>query len=85
VNLIPGMNQTPEIAARRYYQASEYGTGVSRQFLASAQGKFATALEAIDTQGRAAGLGALSIDPSIRWELNVCEGRVWVTLGRGGS
>jgi len=26
VNLIPGMNQTPETAARRYLQASEFGT-----------------------------------------------------------
>ncbi|MGB6446712.1 MAG: short-chain dehydrogenase, partial [Xanthobacteraceae bacterium] len=29
VNLIPGMNQTPETAARRYIQASEFGTDVS--------------------------------------------------------
>jgi len=29
VNLIPGMNQTPETAARRYLQASEFGTDVS--------------------------------------------------------
>ena len=40
VNLIPGMNQTPETAARRYLQASEFGTDVSGQFFASAQGKF---------------------------------------------
>ena len=39
-NLIPGMNQTPETAARRYLQASEFGTDVSGQFFASAQGKF---------------------------------------------
>ena len=39
VNLIPGMNQTPETAARRYLQASEFGTDVSGQFFASAQGK----------------------------------------------
>ena len=32
VNLIPGMNQTPEIAAGRYIQASEFGTNVSGQF-----------------------------------------------------
>ena len=40
VNLIPGMNQTPETAASRYIQASEFGTDVSGQFFASAQGKF---------------------------------------------
>jgi NAD(P)-dependent dehydrogenase (short-subunit alcohol dehydrogenase family) len=40
VNLIPGMNQTPETAARRYIQASEFGTDVSGQFFASAKGKF---------------------------------------------
>ncbi|MFZ6654007.1 SDR family NAD(P)-dependent oxidoreductase [Undibacterium sp. TJN19] len=39
-NLIPGMNQTPEIAASRYLQASKFGTDVSGQFFASAQGKF---------------------------------------------
>ena len=32
VNLISGMNQTPETAARRYIQASEFGTDVSGQF-----------------------------------------------------
>src|SRR5579859_453077 len=36
VNLIPGMNQTPETAARRYLQASKFGTEVSGQFFASA-------------------------------------------------
>ena len=36
VNLIPGMNQTPETAASRYLQASEFGTDVSGQFFASA-------------------------------------------------
>jgi NAD(P)-dependent dehydrogenase (short-subunit alcohol dehydrogenase family) len=46
VNLIPGMNQTPEIAARRYLQASEFGTDVSGQFFASAQGKFTGPIEA---------------------------------------
>ncbi len=46
VNLIPGMNQTPETAARRYLQASEFGTGVSGQFFASAQGKFSGPIEA---------------------------------------
>ena len=38
VNLIPGMNQTPETAALRYLQASEFGTDVSGQFFASARG-----------------------------------------------
>ena len=46
VNLIPGMNQTPETAARRYLQASEFGTDVSGQFFASAQGKFTGPIEA---------------------------------------
>jgi hypothetical protein len=36
VKLIPGMSQTPETAARRYLQASEFGTDVSGQFFASA-------------------------------------------------
>ncbi|CAD5200029.1 SDR family NAD(P)-dependent oxidoreductase [Pseudomonas sp. FEN] len=44
-NLIPGMNQTPETAARRYLQASEFGTDVSGQFFASAQGKFSGPIE----------------------------------------
>jgi NAD(P)-dependent dehydrogenase (short-subunit alcohol dehydrogenase family) len=46
VNRIPGMNQTPETAARRYLQASEFGTNVSGQFFASAQGKFSGPIEA---------------------------------------
>jgi NAD(P)-dependent dehydrogenase (short-subunit alcohol dehydrogenase family) len=46
VNLIPGMNQTPETAARRYLQASAFGTDVSGQFFASAQGKFTGPVEA---------------------------------------
>jgi len=46
VNLIPGMNQTPETAARRYLQASELGTDVSGQFFASAPGKFSGPMEA---------------------------------------
>jgi NAD(P)-dependent dehydrogenase (short-subunit alcohol dehydrogenase family) len=46
VNHIPGMNQTPETAARRYLQASEFGTDVSGQFFASAQGKFTGPIEA---------------------------------------
>ncbi len=45
VNLIPGMNQTPETAARRYLQASEFGTDVSGRFFASAQGKFSGPIE----------------------------------------
>jgi NAD(P)-dependent dehydrogenase (short-subunit alcohol dehydrogenase family) len=45
VNLIPGMNQTPEIAARRYIQASGFGTDVSGQFFASAKGKFSGPIE----------------------------------------
>ncbi len=45
-NLLPGMNQTPETAARRYLQASEFGTDVSGQFFASAQGKFSGPMEA---------------------------------------
>ena len=45
-NLIPGMNQTPETAAGRYIQASKFGTEVSRQFFASAQGKFSGPIEA---------------------------------------
>jgi NAD(P)-dependent dehydrogenase (short-subunit alcohol dehydrogenase family) len=46
VNLIPGMNQTPETAARRYLQASGFGTDVSGQFFASAKGKFTGPIEA---------------------------------------
>ena len=46
VSRIPGMNQTPETAARRYLQASEFGTDVSGQFFASAQGKFSGPIEA---------------------------------------
>src|SRR5450755_541578 len=45
VNLIPGMNQTPETAARRYLQASAFGTDVSGQFFASAKGKFSGPIE----------------------------------------
>ena len=45
VNLIPGMNQTPETAARRYLQASMLGTDVSGRFYASAQGKFSGPME----------------------------------------
>ncbi|MDL2406813.1 SDR family NAD(P)-dependent oxidoreductase [Rhizobium calliandrae] len=45
VNLIPGMNQTPETAASRYIQASEFGTDASGQFFASAKGKFSGPIE----------------------------------------
>ena len=45
VNLSPGMNQTPETAAGRYIQASEFGTDVSGQFFASAKGKFSGPIE----------------------------------------
>ena len=45
VNLIPGMNQAPEVAASRYIQASEFGTDVSGQFFASAKGKFSGPME----------------------------------------
>ncbi|KAK7960416.1 short-chain dehydrogenase/reductase SDR [Apiospora saccharicola] len=47
VKLIPGMTQTPEIAARRYLQASEFGTDASGQFFASAPKKFTGPLEAM--------------------------------------
>jgi len=45
VSHIPGMNQTPETAARRYLQASHFGTDVSGQFFASAKGKFTGPIE----------------------------------------
>jgi NAD(P)-dependent dehydrogenase (short-subunit alcohol dehydrogenase family) len=45
VKLIPGMSQTPETAARRYLQASEFGTDVSGQFFASAPKKLTGPLE----------------------------------------
>ena len=45
VNLIPGMNRTPEVAASRYIQASKFGTDVSGQFFASAKGKFSGPME----------------------------------------
>ncbi|MEO8883335.1 MAG: short-chain dehydrogenase, partial [Devosia sp.] len=47
VKLIPGMTQTPEAAARRYIQASEFGTDVSGQFFASAPGKLTGPIEAM--------------------------------------
>jgi NAD(P)-dependent dehydrogenase (short-subunit alcohol dehydrogenase family) len=45
--LIPGMSQTPETAARRYLQASEFGTDVSGQFFASAPKKLTGPIEAM--------------------------------------
>jgi NAD(P)-dependent dehydrogenase (short-subunit alcohol dehydrogenase family) len=45
VNLIPGMNQTPETAASRYVLASKFGTDLSGQFFASAKGKFSGPME----------------------------------------
>ena len=45
--LIPGMSHTPETAARRYLQASEFGTDVSGQFFASAPKKFTGPIEAM--------------------------------------
>jgi len=45
VNLIPGMNQTPETAASRYLQASKFGADLSGQFFASAKGKFSGPME----------------------------------------
>jgi len=45
VNLIPGMNQTPETAASRYIQASKLGIDLSGQFFASAKGKFSGPME----------------------------------------
>ncbi|KAK1756418.1 hypothetical protein QBC47DRAFT_444938 [Echria macrotheca] len=47
VKIIPGMTQTPEIAARRYIQASEFGTDVSGQFFASAPKKLTGPIEAM--------------------------------------
>ncbi len=45
VKLLPGMTQTPETAARRYLQASEFGTDVSGQFFASAPKKLTGPIE----------------------------------------
>ena len=47
VRLIPGMCQMPETAARRYLQASEFGTDVTGQFFASAPKKMAGPIEAM--------------------------------------
>lgn len=45
VNLIPGMNQTPETAAGRYIQASKFASDLSGQFFASAPGKVSGPME----------------------------------------
>ncbi|MGO8950567.1 MAG: SDR family NAD(P)-dependent oxidoreductase [Ktedonobacterales bacterium] len=45
--LIPGISHTPETAARRYLQASEFGTDVSGQFFASAPKKLTGPIEAM--------------------------------------
>jgi NAD(P)-dependent dehydrogenase (short-subunit alcohol dehydrogenase family) len=47
VKLIPGMAQTTETAARRYLQASQFGTDVSGQFFASAPKKVTGPIEAM--------------------------------------
>lgn len=47
VKLIPGMSHTPEAAAQRYLQASEFGTDVSGQFFASAPKKLTGPIEAM--------------------------------------
>jgi len=47
VKVIPGMSQTPETAAHRYLQASEFGTDVSGQFFASAPKKLTGPIEAM--------------------------------------
>jgi NAD(P)-dependent dehydrogenase (short-subunit alcohol dehydrogenase family) len=44
---IPGMSHTPEVAARRYLQASEFGTDVSGQFFASPPKKFTGPIQAM--------------------------------------
>src|SRR5579863_3235587 len=43
--LIPGMSQTPQAAARRYLQASKFGTDVSGQFFASRPKKLTGPIE----------------------------------------
>ena len=47
VKLIPGMSHTPDTAAHRYLQASEFGTDVSGQFFASAPKKLTGPIEAM--------------------------------------
>ena len=48
LKLVPGMTMTPETAARRYLQASEFGTDVSGQFFASAPTKLTGPIEAME-------------------------------------
>src|SRR5579864_6006223 len=96
VKLIPGMNQTPETAARRYIQASEFGTDVSGQFFASAQGKFSGPIEvqrqphlhdranqeaAWQAVVKVSGVDFSSGAPD-RGELNVVTRMCWRILGR---
>jgi len=47
VKIIPGMTMTPETAARRYLEASKFGTDVSGQFFASAPKKLTGPVEAM--------------------------------------
>jgi len=47
LKIIPGMTMTPEDAASRYLQASEFGTDVSGQFFASAPKKLTGPIEAM--------------------------------------
>ena len=47
MKLMPGMSHAPATAARRYLEASEYGTEVSGQFFASAPRKFTGPIEAM--------------------------------------
>ncbi len=47
VKLLPGMTQTPQIAVRRYLQASEFGTDVSGEFFASRPKKLTGPIEAM--------------------------------------
>jgi len=47
VKLIPGMSQTTEVAARRYLQASKFGSDLSGQFFASAPKKLTGPIEAM--------------------------------------
>ena len=47
MKLIPGMSHAPETAARRYLQASEFGTDLSGQFFASAPKKLTGQIEAM--------------------------------------
>ena len=47
MKLIPGMSHSPETAAHRYLQASEFGTDVSGQFFASEPKKLTGPIEAM--------------------------------------